>query len=219
MFNFGIVFSFSTEKNNDNSPMTLKQFHKPKPTIESVYDSLHLYEKGLSRNAFLFAIYGYKELKEEGILRNDSIITIVDFDQPSYKKRMYVIDIKHYKIIFNTWTAHGKNTGLDVARYFSNKIGSNKSSLGLYITDYAYIGENGLSLKLIGLDKNNFNAEERAIVLHGADYVSQQVINASGYIGRSFGCPAVSEKLNRPIINRIKGGSCFFIYHHAYEKK
>ena len=186
------------------------------PTIESVYESLHLDQKGLSKVAFDYAINGYKELKQKGMLHNDSIITIVDFDQPSYNKRMYIIDVKNFKMLFNTWTAHGRNTGQETAKYFSNRPQSYQSSLGFYLTDKSYNGKNGYSLKLIGLEKENSNALNRAIVLHGAPYVSQRMINAQGYIGRSQGCPAVPQELNKPIIEKIKGGSCFFIYNNAY---
>lgn len=213
---FGGVQSISSEKTNANDHRYLTFNKHQKPPIESVFDKMHLYTVGLSRKAFDCAIHGFTELKEGDVLKNDSVITILDFDQPSYKKRMYVIDLKNEKMLFNTWVAHGKNTGNVMAEFFSNRAGSLQTSLGLYITDETYQGENGISLKLIGLDDTNFNAEERSIVLHGADYVSQQTINASGSIGRSWGCPAVSRRLCKPIIDKIKGGSCFFIYNHHY---
>ena len=212
------VVSGSKEPINTNNEVH-KNVIVPKG-IEFVYDSLHLESKGLSRVAYNYAVSGYKELKQKRMIHNDSILTIVDFDQPSYNKRMYIIDIKNFKVLFNTWTAHGKNTGLEMAKYFSNSPQSNKSSLGLYITDKTYNGKNGYSLKLIGLENVNSNASKRAIVLHGAPYVNQRAININGYIGRSHGCPAVPQELNKPIIERIKGGSCFFIYstsyHHNY---
>lgn len=216
MSSFGNILSVSSEKTNNNDRRNLTFTNFQKPSTESVFDKLHLYAEGLSRKAFNCALHGFLELKDGGVLKNDSVITILDFDQPSYKKRMYVIDLKNEKVLFNTWVAHGKNTGNVTAEYFSNKMGSLQSSLGLYVTDETYIGENGYSLKLIGLDDTNYNAEERSIVLHGADYVSQQTINAVGSIGRSWGCPAVSRKLCKPIIDKIKGGSCFFIYNHRY---
>lgn len=213
---FGGVLSVSSEKTSVSDHRYLTFNKNRQPAIESVFDEMKLNAEGLSRKAFDCAIHGFTELKEGGVLKNDSVITILDFDQPSYKKRMYVIDLKNEKVLFNTWVAHGKNTGDVMAEYFSNSPGSLQTSLGLYITDETYIGENGVSLKLIGLDNTNYNAEERSIVLHGADYVSQQTINAVGCIGRSWGCPAVSRRLCKPIIDKIKGGSCFFIYNHRY---
>ena len=200
----------SIKPKNDKVSLTTEK------NISSVYDSLHLEAKGLTQPAFDYAIKSYSMLKKKGLLDNDSIITIVDFDQPSYKKRMYIIDIKHYKVIFNTWTAHGKNTGTAIAKNFSNTPNSLKSSLGVYITDETYMGKHGYSLRLIGLEKCNSSTFDRAIVVHGASYVSQKMINNQGYIGRSFGCPAVPEELSKPIIDKIKGRSCFFIYNSSY---
>jgi hypothetical protein len=137
----------------------------------------------------------------------------VDFSLPSSKKRLFVIDLKNYRVLFNTLVAHGKNTGLAYAKNFSNQLSSFKSSPGFYITRNTYQGGNGYSLKLEGVEKGiNDRAMERAIVMHGADYVSNSFINARGFIGRSHGCPAVPVKDAQPIINTIKGGSCLFIY-------
>ncbi|HRO85207.1 MAG TPA: murein L,D-transpeptidase catalytic domain family protein [Niabella sp.] len=184
-----------------------------------VYDSLQLEQKGLSQEAFEYAMNGFATLQNDGYLKNDSILTIVDFDQPSYNKRLYVIDIKNYKILFNTLVAHGKNSGKEWAQSFSNKAESNKSSLGFYVTEGTYNGSNGFSLKLSGMEAGlNSNAFQRAIVMHGADYVNDSYIRSQGYIGRSLGCPAVPEKLNRPIIEKIKNGSCLFIYNKSYKK-
>jgi hypothetical protein len=182
-----------------------------------IYEHLQLDDLGLSYKAFEYAMEGYEKLANEGKIENTSVITIVDFDQPSYKKRLYVIDVINQKILFNTWTAHGKNTGRETAQYFSNAPKSNKSSLGFYITDETYYGRCGYSLKLTGLEQNlNNHAFDRGIVLHGADYVSESFINAQGYIGRSNGCPAVPQELNMPIIETIKNGSLFFIYNKSY---
>lgn len=186
--------------------------------MQLIYDSLQLDEKGLSLDAFNYAINGFEKLDEEGALGNDSILTIIDFDQPSYKKRMYIIDVRNYKILFNTWVAHGKNTGKELAESFSNVNESNKSSLGFYVTDVTYNGSKGYSLKLIGLEGGlNNNALRRAIVVHGAPYVSESFIHAQGYIGRSHGCPAVPQELSKPIIQTIKNGSCLFIYNKKYK--
>lgn len=184
----------------------------------AMYDSLDLDEKGLSEDVFNHAMQGYDKMKEEGTLPNSSVITIIDFDQPSYKKRMYIIDLDTKEILFNTWAAHGKNTGREVAQSFSNTPNSYKSSLGFYVTNNTYYGSKGYSLKLVGLEQNlNSNAMNRAIVLHGAAYVSQAFIDAQGYIGRSHGCPAVSQELNKPIIEKIKNGSLMFIYAKTYK--
>ena len=190
------------------------------PSIMSVYDSLHLSLKGLSQQAFDYAKQGLSILIAEGKLLNDSIISIVDFSEPSTKKRLFVIDLKHYKVLFNTLVAHGRNTGLEWATSFSNENSSFKSSPGFYITRETYEGHNGYSLKLDGVERGiNDNAYERGIVMHGAAYVCDDFVNAHGYSGRSQGCPAVPVQVSRPIINTIKNGTCLFVYHPSYINK
>lgn len=181
--------------------------------LANMYDSLRLNLMGLSQQAFEYAMQGFSYLVKAGKITNDRIISIVDFSQPSNKKRLFVIDLDNYKVVFNTYVAHGVNSGKEYASQFSNQPESNKSSLGFYETAETYMGKNGYSLHLLGLEKGiNDKADSRSIVMHGADYVSENLINEQGYIGRSWGCPAVPEKLHRPIINKIKNGTCLFIY-------
>lgn len=181
--------------------------------IAGVYDSLRLNLMGLSKQAFQIAMEGFEYLVKAGKLTNDKIISIADFSMPSSKKRLFVIDLETKKLLFNTYVAHGVNSGKEFAHSFSNKPESNKSSLGFYETMDTYNGKNGYSLHLLGLEKGiNDKADCRAIVMHGADYVNENIIQKQGYIGRSFGCPAVPEKLHRPIIDQIKNGTCLFIY-------
>ena len=190
------------------------------PALRSVYDSLHLGLKGLSQQAFDYAKQGLSILAAEGKLLNDSIISIIDFSEPSNKKRLFVIDLKHYKVLFNTLVAHGRNTGREWATSFSNQNSSFKSSPGFYITRETYEGHNGYSLKLDGMERGiNDNAYERGIVMHGAAYVCDDLANAQGFIGRSQGCPAVPVQVSRPIINTIKNGTCLFVYHPSYINK
>jgi hypothetical protein len=187
------------------------------PSIRSVYDSLHLNLSGLSQQAFDYARKGLNILIEEGKLLNDSIISIIDFSEPSNRKRLFILDLKNYKVLFNTLVAHGRNTGRESANYFSNQNSSYMSSPGFYITRETYEGKNGFSLKLEGIESGiNDNAYERGIVIHGAAYVCDDFVNAQGYIGRSEGCPAVPVQVSRPIINTIKNGTCLFIYHPSY---
>jgi hypothetical protein len=178
-----------------------------------IYDSLHLEDMGLSRMVFRTAMKGMEKLQKSGRLR-ENVISIIDFSQPSTSKRLYVIDLDNSELLCNTWVAHGMKSGKTMAQVFSNKPSSNKSSLGFYITGDAYEGSNGYSLKLEGMEKGiNDYAFRRAIVLHGADYVSEQWIASQGYIGRSKGCPAVPIEVCQPLIDEIKGGTCLFIYH------
>ncbi len=181
--------------------------------LAMLYDSLQLDRMGLSAEAFEYAVRGFEKLKQKGRLVNQRVISIVDFTKPSSSKRLFVIDVERYKVLFNTYVAHGQNTGLEWAKNFSNKPESFQSSLGFYVTSGTYMGKNGFSMQLEGQESGfNDNAGGRAIVMHGAPYVSEGYIRARGFIGRSHGCPAVPEAMNKPIINTIKNGSCLFIY-------
>jgi len=180
---------------------------------KSIYDSLHLDSIGLSRQAFEYAQKGWNKLLQEGRLSNPAVLAIVDFSQPSSHKRLYILDLKQYKVLFQTLVAHGRNSGKELATSFSNLPSSYKSSPGFYITGETYNGKHGYSLKLNGVEKGiNDNAYNRAIVVHGADYVDESYASSQGYIGRSLGCPAVPEKEAQPIINTIRDNTCFFIY-------
>ncbi len=191
-------------------------------TIALAYDSMELDKMGLSEQAFNYAMKGFNYLVEKGKLAKDNIISIVDFTQPSSKKRLFVIDLDDYRVLYNTYVAHGVNSGKEYANQFSNTPSSYKSSLGFYQTLGTYMGEHGYSLRLDGLEKGiNDNANSRDIVIHAADYVNESFIRSQGYIGRSWGCPALPEKLHKPIIDKIKNGSCLFIYstNNAYLQK
>ena len=178
-----------------------------------IYDSLQLDEAGLKRQAFDNALKGWDKLKSEGKLHNQSILAIADLSQSSNNKRLYVLDLQNYKVLFNTLVAHGRNSGREWATKFSNKISSYQTSPGFYITGETYNGSNGYSLKLAGVEKGiNDKAMKRAIVMHGAPYVSETFISRQGYIGRSQGCPAVPSKDARKIINTLKDGACLYIH-------
>ena len=184
-----------------------------KSSMLAIYDSLNLRDKGLSEEAFADAINGYTELVEEGKVEKEGILSIADFSKSSASKRLFVIDLKRNKILYNTYVAHGQNSGAEYANKFSNVAESLQSSPGFYVTSGTYTGSKGFSLYLKGMEKGiNDKAYERSIVMHAADYVSEDYIRNRGYIGRSWGCPAVPEALNKPIINTIKGGTCLFIF-------
>lgn len=195
-----------------NDSLLLKQDTLGNLTF-SMYDSLRLGSLGLGRQVFDYAMKGFNFMKEMGTLKNDHIISIVDFSKPSSQKRLFIIDLKNYKVLFNTYVAHGMQSGKEFANQFSNTPQSNKSSPGFYETLDTYMGGNGYSLRLQGIEHGiNDNANRRAIVLHGAPYVDERLIHTQGYIGRSWGCPAVPARLSKPIIDNIKNGTCLFIY-------
>ena len=182
-------------------------------SVRSIYDSLQLGMTGLNRKAFDFALNGWEKLNKDGKLANHDTIGIIDFSQPSTKKRLYVLDMKNHSLLFNSLVAHGRNSGKKEAFSFSNNPSSYKSSPGFYVTGDTYNGSNGFSLRLNGIESGiNDKALARGIVIHGADYVSESFIAGRGYIGRSQGCPAVPLKVAKDLINTMKGGACLYIY-------
>ena len=188
--------------------MILKESNMDQKTIDRLYRDCKL-DGRLDKFVFDKAMTGYGRIRSE----KQNIITIVDFSQPSTDKRMYVIDLKKKELLFRTYAAHGVNTGETEAVNFSNKKGSRKSSLGFYLTAETYEGKHGLSLRLDGLEQGiNHRARKRYIVVHSANYVSEQFIRENGRLGRSWGCPALPEEISDDIINTIKDGSVFFIY-------
>lgn len=175
--------------------------------IKNLYQKLNLSDQ-LDYNAFKIAYLGFQKIEKE-----NPILTIVDFTKASNEKRFFVIDLKNKKLLFNTYVAHGKNSGGNYAKYFSNELNSFKSSPGFYKTETTYRGGNGYSLKLDGLEKGiNDHAKERAIVIHGANYANPNFIASNGRLGRSLGCPALPSSVSKPIIDTIKDGSVIYIH-------
>ena len=163
---------------------------------EVLYQEMAL-EGKVSYVPFSQAVQGYHKIQQ----RRRDILTLIDFSKPSTEPRLYVFDMKQRKILYTSVVAHGRNSGGNYATSFSNENGSYKSSLGFYLTESTYQGKNGYSLILNGLEKGvNDRARERAIVVHGAAYANPSVARNGGRLGRSLGCPAVPEKLSRPII-------------------
>ncbi len=174
----------------------------------SLYDTLSLQQAGLQRAPFDLALRGLTKINP-----TRPVLSIVDLSQPSSHKRLYVIDLRSRKLLFHTYVSHGRNSGQLMAGQFSNEPSSFQSSLGFYRTLGTYQGKHGLSLQLQGLERGiNDRAFDRAIVMHGADYVCEDFIRQTGRLGRSQGCPAVSNVLSKPIIETVKGGTCLFIY-------
>lgn len=179
----------------------------------SVYNTAGLASSGLDFQVFLKGMVGFQNLKDLNLIPNTkAVLSVVDLTMPSTEKRLWVIDLTTQKVLFNTLVAHGRGSGEKMAEKFSNIPSSNQSSVGFYTTAEVYTGKHGRSLRLDGLDANlNSKARERAIVVHGAEYVSQNVINATGRLGRSQGCPALPMELFSAIINDIKGNTLLFI--------
>ena len=160
------------------------------------------------------SLNAYIKARKQG-LDDKQLLTIIDYTKPSSAKRLWVIDIKRNRVLLNTWVSHGKNSGHTEAQSFSNHPGSLKSSLGVFVTDSdPYLGKHGYSLRLYGLEPGiNDNAFQRDIVIHGAWYVDEDIIKQYGAIGRSFGCPAVSNDTVKTLINMIKEHTLIFAYY------
>ena len=183
------------------------------------YDDLNTKLQNLSRkapqlnkNVLKLALTAYKNASDKGAVKKP-VLTVIDYSLPSNKQRMWVFDLRKERLLYNTFVAHGKNSGTNTAKNFSNKESSKQSSLGTYITKDTYIGHKGYSLNIQGLDKGfNDNAYNRRVVVHGAWYVEPGFIKKAGRAGLSWGCPAVAATLAKPIINSIKNGSVIFAY-------
>lgn len=174
----------------------------------------HLSNKApkLNKRVLQLALTAYKNANKSGAVKKP-VLTVIDYSLPSNKQRMWVFDVRNEKLLYNTYVAHGRNSGGNVPNHFSNRESSKESSLGTYITKNTYIGSKGYSLNLQGLDKGfNDNAYNRRVVIHGAWYVEPDFIKRAGRAGLSWGCPAIAQTLAKPVINTIKNGSVIFAY-------
>lgn len=180
---------------------------------DEIYQAASLEQSGLNESVFKKALTGFINLKMANLLpKNSSIITVVDLSKPSREKRMWIVDLMNRQLLIHTWVAHGSGSGTVMANSFSDIDDSHQSSLGFYLTDNVYMGKHGRSLHLDGLDQGfNDLARSREIVVHAAPYVSQKTINATGRIGCSWGCPAVSPNVSNKVINTIKDRTMLFI--------
>lgn len=216
LFAFTEKYVVTPEKNSKKELASFKSTIDTK--VDVVYNSLQTNSFELPNfECFSEALKGFYSLKEKGLIKND-VLTLIDFSVSSNLKRLWIIDLTNNMVLLQTLVAHGRNTGDEFATDFSNTPESFKSSLGFYLTGEVYNGKHGLSLKLDGLDKGlNDNARNRAVVIHGANYVSESFIRDHKRLGRSQGCPAVPVELASDIISMIKGQSCIFIYHSSMD--
>lgn len=181
---------------------------------QSIIDKYQcLEDSSLSFQAYEEALRGYALLQSNNSISSNENLTIIDFSQPSSEKRLYILNVITNKIIKRTYCAHGKNSGIEMARKFSNSHGSNMSSLGFYLTEDTYTGKFDIALRLKGLEASNNKARSRGVVIHGAKYATEEFLLKNGRLGRSFGCPAIPLNEAPEIINTLKNGSLVYIYH------
>jgi hypothetical protein len=151
---------------------------------------------------------------QSGAAPRATTVTVIDYSRPSTEKRLWVYDLRSRNLLYSEHVAHGQGSGTNLATAFSNEPETHQTSLGLFVTADTYVGKNGYSLRLDGLDKGfNDRARERAIVMHGAPYVNPASARARGRLGRSWGCPAVRADIARELIDRLKGGNLLFAYY------
>lgn len=211
IFIFPVYAGFSSTEPDYNLP---GDNHSPKAVFASY--SEHFYNKigdeNLDFEAFAHALKGYVQLKEKGELDNPKYLTVIDMRISANEERFFIINMDTQTIEHKSVVAHGKNSGGAYAKRFSNRVNSHQSSIGFYKTAETYFGKHGFSMRLDGLEHSNSNARKRAIVIHQADYVEDDFVRQYGRLGRSFGCPSLPEKDYSIIIEKIKEGSCLFIY-------
>lgn len=206
---FILIMGFSEKppKEDKSTPLS----NEWKQLVYSNYSCLN--DTSLSFDAFRQGLHGFYELRSQEKLTNQRYFTIVDFTQHSSRERLYVIDTEKFDVVYKSLCSHGKNTGGEEAKYFSNNVGSLQSSLGFFIANETYSGKFDLAMRLDGLEYCNDKARDRGIVVHGAKYATHEFMKKNdSVLGRSYGCPALPENEAEDIISTIKGGSCFYIY-------
>lgn len=149
-----------------------------------------------------------------GVAAPSSRLAVIDYSRPSTERRLWVFDLDQSRLLYSEHVAHGQGSGENLTRAFSNRDGSHQSSLGLFSTAETYVGGNGYSLRMDGLEPGiNDKARERLIVMHGAPYVNPGQALRQGRLGRSFGCPAVRPEVAREVIDSLKQGQMVFAYY------
>jgi hypothetical protein len=168
---------------------------------------------GLRPQVLRLALEAHGRAVERGLTRRP-VLTVIDYSLRSREPRLWVLDLREGRILARELVAHGRGSGDDEARHFSNRPGSLQSSLGTFLTGGTYRGKHGRSLRLTGLDRGlNDRAAARAIVIHAADYVTPEIVRRLGRLGRSQGCPALSPAAAPRVIDLIRDGTVVFSYH------
>lgn len=204
--------SYLTNRSSDISNITTK-VETAASWIEQESTIILAHASNLSPDVLRIGLKAYQKARAKG-LNDKQVLTIIDYSKPSAEKRLWVIDLKSGEVLFNTWVAHGKNSGGENATSFSNDPRSLKSSIGVYLTNDVYDGHNGSSLRIQGLEPGfNSNALERSIVFHGAAYVGEDVAKVRGMLGRSWGCMAVAFNTIKPLISVIKNKTLVVAYY------
>lgn len=203
----GLAFPSGTAMANHAAAQAPKS---PAPTLET---TLLRAAPTLRPEALRAALSAWDSMHARGEITSQ-LLTVIDYGLPSTTRRLWVFDLASRRLLFHELVAHGRNSGGDMATSFSNEDGSLMTSLGAFLTGTTYIGKNGYSLRLEGMDPGlNDRAESRSIVMHGAPYVSEQFAQKAGRLGRSHGCPAVRADIARTLIDQVKGRTLLYAWH------
>ena len=183
------------------------------PPQDALFDDLARIAPGLDRQALQHALAAMHCAVNHGA-EPARRLAVIDFSRPSVERRLWIFDLRQKRLLLRDFVAHGRASGENFADSFSNLLGSHQSSLGLFRTAESYSGKHGYSLRMDGLEPGlNDLARERAIVIHGADYVNPLLARSQGRIGRSLGCPAVRPEVARMVVDELKGGQFLFAWH------
>jgi hypothetical protein len=170
--------------------------------------------EGVSRDVLELALRAVNCATASGEIAAPPTLTLIDYSRPSLEQRLWVFDLRTGELLFRELVAHGSGTGENMATRFSDAMDSHQTSLGLFVTADTYVGRNGYSLRLDGLEPGfNGRARDRAIVMHGAPYVDATSGARQGRLGRSWGCPALRDAIARRVIDTIQGGGVVFSYY------
>jgi hypothetical protein len=184
------------------------------PPLSYTLESLVARAPGLDAKVLGLAMRASSCARRKGAIPESDLLTVIDYSRPSTEPRLYVLDLANGEVLHRELVAHGKHSGANRTRFFSNEPNSRRTSIGLFVTRDTYVGRHGRSLRLDGLEPGvNDRALERAIVMHGASYVGPRFIAKHGRLGRSWGCPALAPEVAQRVIDVIRDGTPVFAYY------
>jgi hypothetical protein len=182
--------------------------------IDPMLTKLSAIAPGVDRSVLGLALQARRCAVVRGVAMLSPRMAVIDYSRPSTQPRLWVFDLDQSRLLYSEYVAHGRDSGENLAHAFSNRDGSAQSSLGLFTTAETYVGHNGYSLRMDGLEPGiNDNARDRSIVMHGASYVDPLQALRQRRLGRSLGCPALQPSAAHAVIDSLKQGQMLFAYY------